>query len=159
MTTELIQLTNQTKPVVVARVTIAVPIAGSETSATPVEVPRPSCKTREEPDVGPNVICGGGLLIVIVAALINIAMHVVQPKRVRLFGSNLVSMLLINIPSVFSIPSVIIECLCHNTDKRLSSIEVGFYTIENDESPPGIIHGIRSLFAITLVMMPFKAMT
>jgi hypothetical protein len=85
MTTELIQLTNQPKTVVVVTVTSVVPIAVSGTSETRVVAPRPTPQNTERagrwtPWI--RWILFGRLLVVIlsviiVAPLINIAVHVV----------------------------------------------------------------------------------
>jgi hypothetical protein len=90
MTTELIQLTNQPKPAVVVTATRAVTKAGSGTSETREVVPRPTPKNTERAGRWTRRIFFGRLFVVIlsviiVAPFINIAVHVIQPKRVGLF--------------------------------------------------------------------------
>jgi hypothetical protein len=86
MTTELIQLTNQPKTVAVVTAISDVPIAESGTSATRVEAPRPTPQNTGRAGRRARWILCGRLLVVIlfeviVAPLLNVAVHVVQPKR------------------------------------------------------------------------------
>ena len=91
MTTELIQLTNQPKTEEVGvTVTSDEPTAVSGTSATRVVAPRPTPQNTERAGRRARWILCGRLLVVILFVIIvapfkNIAVHVVQPKRVRLF--------------------------------------------------------------------------
>ena len=75
MTTELIQLTNQPKTDAAVTATSVAPSAESGTSVTRDVAPRP---TPQNAGRRARWI----LSVIIVAPLINIAMHVVQPKLV-----------------------------------------------------------------------------
>ena len=92
-TTELIQLTNQPKPVVVVVVggTSDAHTAASGSSAIrEVEPPRPTPQNTGRAGIRARWILCGRLLVVIlseviVAPLKNIAVHVVSPKCDRIF--------------------------------------------------------------------------
>ena len=124
ISTELIQLTNQPKTAGEVTVNSVVPNAGSGTRVTREVVPRPTPQNTGRAGRWSRWIFFGRLLVVILSVIIvapfeYIAVHVVQPKRVRLFQFNLMSIPLINIPSVFSIPSVITKIL--NSLRKLQS--------------------------------------
>ena len=78
MTTELIQLTNQPKTDAAVTATSVAPSAESGTSVTRDVAPRPTPQNTESAGRRARWI----LSVIIVAPLINIAMHVVQPKLV-----------------------------------------------------------------------------
>ena len=90
MTTELIQLTNQPKTAEVATGISDAPLAESGTSERREVAPRPTPQNTERAGRWASGILFPRLLviilfIIIVAPFINIAVHVVQPKRVGLF--------------------------------------------------------------------------
>ena len=132
MTTELIQLTNNAEAVVEVTVISVVPLADSGTSVTRVEDPRPTPRNTGRAGRWTRRVLFRRLFVVILSVIIvtpfpNVAVHVIQPKRVGSFLTNLVSILLINIQCISIVPSVITKYLLivAKTPSRLGSCPAG----------------------------------